>query len=70
MIDHIQIDPIKFQPVIKVYLNLTLALNSDEAKQYKTRSEYRDYLVIKATAEAYKHICDIVDQDINLWMEV
>lgn len=69
MIDHIQIDPIKFQPVIKIYLNLILDLNSTEAKQFKTRAEYRDYLVIKATAAAYKHIWDIVDQDINLWME-
>ena len=69
MIDHIQIDPIKFQPVIKIYLNLKLDLNSTEAKQFKTRAEYRDYLVIKATAAAYKHIWDIVDQDINLWME-
>lgn len=56
MIDHIEIDPGRFQAVINVYLNLSLALNSEEAKQYKTRAEYRDYLVIKATAEAYKHI--------------
>ena len=69
MIDHIQIDPVKFQPVIKVFLNLTLALNSVEAKQFKTRDEYRDYLAIKATCAAYKHIWDIVNNDINLWME-
>lgn len=69
MIDHIQIEPRMFQAVINIYLNLSLALNSSEAKQFKTRAEYRDYLVIKATAEAYKHIWDIVDQDINLWME-
>ena len=50
MIDHIEIDPGRFQAVINIYLNLSLALNSTEAKQFKTRAEYRDYLVIKATA--------------------
>ena len=69
MIDHIEIDPGRFQAVINIYLNLSLALNSEEAKQFKTRAEYRDYLVIKATAAAYKHIWDIVDHDIHLWME-
>lgn len=69
MIDHIQIDPGRFQAVINIYLDLSLALNSEEAKQYKTLAEYCDYLVIKATVEAYKHIWDIVDNDINLWME-
>lgn len=69
MIDHIEIEPRKFQPVINIYLNLLLALNSSEAKQFKTRAEYRDYLVIRATAEAYKCIWDIVDHDIYLWME-
>lgn len=69
MIDHILIDPGRFQSVINIYLNLSLALNSDEAKQFKTLAEYRDDLVIKATVAAYKHIWDIVDNDINLWME-
>lgn len=69
MIYHIKIDPGRFQAVINIYLDLSLALNYAEAKQFKTRAEYRDYLVIKATAEAYKHIWDTIDQDINLWME-
>lgn len=68
MIDHIEIDPGQFQAVINIYLNLSLALNSAEATQFKTRDEYRDYLVIKATTAAYKHIWGIVDNDINLWM--
>lgn len=69
MIDHIQIDPGRFQAVINIYLNLSLTLNSAEAKQFNTRAEYRDYLAIKATCAAYKHIWDIVDHDIHLWME-
>lgn len=69
MNDHIEIEPGRFQAVINIYLDLSLALNLEEAKQFKTLTKYRDYLVIKATTAAYKHIWDIVDNDINLWMD-
>lgn len=69
MLDYIQTDNGDLQACIPLYVNICIALTSEEAQRFRTRREYAEYLLARAMVETYRYIGDQIIEAVHAWEE-